>query len=57
MNGKYLTLAARIEEQASNLEKVTERAKMQLDKARVQQDDSHLDAAALNLHGFYTGAE
>lgn len=33
------------------------RAEQQLEKAKRQDDDSHLDGAALNLYGFYTGVE
>ena len=57
MNGRYLLLAKRIEQTIADLDGLVSRAQMQLEKARLQNDDSHLDGAALNLHGFYTGVE
>ena len=57
MNGRYLLLAARIEQTIADLDGLVSRAQMQLEKAKLQDDDSHLDGAALNLHGFYTGVE
>ena len=57
MNGLYLLLATRIDRTLVDLDGLVTRAELQLEKAKRQDDDSHLDGAALNLHGFYTGVE
>ena len=57
MNSRYLLLASRIDRTILDLDGLVGRAEMQLEKARIQDDDSHLDGAALNLHGYYTGVE
>jgi hypothetical protein len=53
----YAVLAGRIQESLSDLERVVNRAEELLDKAQQRNDDGYLDGVALNLHGFYAGAE
>lgn len=50
-------LAARIRRELSDLEKLVPRVATFMDKMRKTGDDAYLDAAALNLHGFYTAVE
>lgn len=56
-NSKLLTLAAQIEADLADLERVVSRAELLFDKAIRTDDDAYLDGLALNLHGFYAGAE
>lgn len=57
MNGKYLTLAGRIRQELSELNRVVERTANIWQEATRRNDDYHLDATALNLHGYYAGIE
>ncbi len=57
MNETYVALASRLEQMLIDLERVVNRIEMQIQKALKTNDDSYLDATALNLHGFYAGVE
>ncbi len=57
MNEAYNSLASRLEQTLVDLERVIARVEMQMKKALTTDDDAYLDAAALNLHGFYAGVE
>lgn len=57
MNEMHVALASRLEQVLVDLERIVSRAEMQMAKALQTNDDSYLDAVALNLHGFYTGVE
>ena len=57
MNGRYLTLAGRIRQEIAELERVAERTQRIWREATTRSDDFLLDAAALNLHGYYAGIE
>ena len=57
MKGEYVALAGRLQRQIADLEHVVDRAEHLVAKAQHRQDDDYLDGVALNLHGFYTGAE
>lgn len=57
MNGTYLTLAGRIRQELSDLERVVERTLAIWERGATAADNYYLDAAALNLHGFYAGLE
>ncbi len=57
MNGKYLTLAGRIRQELDELTRVAERVQRIWRQAQRTSDDAYVDAAALNLHGFYAGLE
>jgi len=50
-------LAARIRTELVDIEQVVVRTQHLLVKAQQQNDDDYLDGVALNLHGFYAGAE
>ena len=54
---KYTALAGRIEQTLLDLERVVVRLERQMKMAAQTGDDAYLDAAALNLHGFYAGIE
>lgn len=54
---KYVSLAARLEQTLIDLKRVMTRVESQMKKALSTDDDAYLDAAALNLHGFYAGIE
>ncbi len=56
-NSKLLALAAQIEADLADLERVVSRAELLFEKAIHTDDDAYLDGLALNLHGFYAGAE
>lgn len=56
-NDKLLVLSAKIKADLVDLERVVARAELILDKAVQTDDDAYLDGLALNLHGFYAGAE
>lgn len=59
MNADYLVLASRIRLEMEDLGRVVtraERASRTLNKV-VEDSDLYIDAAALNLHDFYTGLE
>lgn len=57
MNGKIMALVGRLAEDMDDLQRVVSRTEVQLVKAGTSNDDSYLDAVALNLHGFYSGVE
>ncbi|PSB16626.1 hypothetical protein C7B65_21110 [Phormidesmis priestleyi ULC007] len=50
-------LAARIRTELVDIEQVVTRTQHLLAKAQQQNDEDYLDGVALNLHGFYAGAE
>ncbi len=50
-------LIGRIQEELKDLELVVNRAERLMDKARKTGDDDYLGSVALDLHGFYSGAE
>jgi hypothetical protein len=56
-NDKLLILSAQIKADLVDLERVVARAELIFDKAVQTDDDAYLDGLALNLHGFYAGAE
>ena len=51
------TLIGRIARTLEDLETLVARVETFVDKARVSNDEANLHAAALDLHGYYTGAE
>ena len=51
------SLALRIHAELADSQRVVERAHRQWQKARQTSDTDYLEAAALNLHAFYTGIE
>ena len=59
MMERYLVVAARIRQELEELEKIVARAERASASAkkRPEDQDLYLDAAALNLHDFYTGLE
>ncbi len=58
MNEVYAELAMRIRSEASDLDRVIQRALAAWQKAqRAPDSDAYLDSVALNLHGFYSGLE
>lgn len=59
MNASYLVLVGRIRQDLNDLAHVINRAQRAGRVARTSQEDADLyvDAAALNLHDFYTGLE
>ena len=52
-----MTLAERIRQALTDLERVVSRAEQLRDKAIRTGDDGYWDGVALNLHGFYAGIE
>lgn len=56
-NGDYRAVAGRIKQELAALESVAARAGGAWAKATLSPDDYYVDAAALNLHGFYAGLE
>jgi lipopolysaccharide biosynthesis regulator YciM len=50
-------LAARIDAELSEIDKVVDRALQAWERAVQQNDDYYLDSVALNLHAFYSGLE
>src|SRR5450756_3046084 len=56
-NGDYRAVAARIAQELAALEAVAARVGGAWAAATLASDDYHVDAAALNLHGFYAGLE
>lgn len=56
-NGDYRTVAARIRQELTALEAVAERADGAWAEAALSAGGYNVDAAALNLHGFYAGLE
>jgi hypothetical protein len=57
VNAGYRIVAARIRSELSELQRVVERTVQVWQRARQAADDYLVDAAALNLHGFYVGLE
>ena len=57
MKSELMALAGRIRRIVSDLEQVVRRAESLMHKAKQTGDDGYLDGVALNLHGFYSGAE
>lgn len=58
MKESYLAVAGRIRREWDRIEAVVTRAQAIWEDANGQdKDDFHLDAVALNLHGFYAGLE
>jgi hypothetical protein len=57
MNGSYLTVAGRIRQELAELEQLTDRTRQIWEHGKTATNDFHVDAAALNLHGFYAGLE
>jgi len=52
-----VALAGRLHTELIEIERVVERAERLVRKAHEHGDDDYLDGVALNLHGFYAGAE
>jgi hypothetical protein len=50
-------LAGRLRTELDDLGSVAQRARLLASKARERSDPDYLDGVALNLHGFYAGAE
>ena len=57
MMSDLVALAGRLQTELAEIERVVERANRLHRKAREQGDNDYLDGVALNLHGFYAGAE
>lgn len=57
MNKKYLALISRIEEELSDLKRITKRIIEGWQQTKQTGDDLYLDSVALNLHSFYAGIE
>ena len=57
MTGETAVLAARIRSELTELAQVVDRAERLFSKFQSQNDEDYLDGVALNLHGFYSGAE
>lgn len=57
MSDEYIALISRLEQTLSDLNRVVSRTEKQMKQAITTNDDAYLDAAALNLHGFYAGVE
>jgi hypothetical protein len=57
VNGRFLILAGRIRQELLELDRVVQRTHRIWAEATHRQDDYHLDAVALNLHGYYAGLE
>ncbi len=57
MSNPRNALAARIRTELGDIEQVVARTQHLLEKAQQRDDDDYLDGVALNLHGFYAGAE
>jgi hypothetical protein len=57
LNGHYLVLAGRVRSELDEIAAVAGRAGAIWDAATGGVGDYHVDAVALNLHGFYAGVE
>lgn len=57
MNLRSVVFKARVEAELEDLDKVVQRTLSAWRYAKEQHNDLFLDAAALNLHGFYAGVE
>lgn len=53
----YAVLAARIQQETVDLERIIDRAETLWEKMERSGDDGYLDGVALNLHGFYAGVK
>ncbi|MBU2604029.1 MAG: hypothetical protein KKA32_18005 [Actinobacteria bacterium] len=53
----YRSVAARIRQELPHLERVAQRATRAWASASCDSEDLYVDAAALNIHGFYAGLE
>ena len=57
MRSELMALAGRMRRIVLDLEQVVRGAESLMQKAKQTGDDGYLDGVALNLHGFYSGAE
>ncbi|MCO6452923.1 MAG: hypothetical protein J5I90_19220 [Caldilineales bacterium] len=57
MNGEYLTVSAHIRRGLAELKIIVERTESIWQQSLRSSDDYYVDAAALNLHSYYAGAE
>lgn len=57
MTGEMAVVAARIRSELTELAQVVDRPERLFSKFQSQNDEDYLDGVALNLHGFYSGAE
>ena len=58
MTESYVTVAGRIRREVDRVETVVDRAQaIWMEAEPVEEQDYHVDAVALNLHGFYAGLE
>lgn len=57
MNGSYLAVVGRIRRELDALQAVVDRTRHIWEQHQQSAGDYHVDAAALNLHGFYAGLE
>ena len=57
MSAERITLAGRVRAEMLDIERVVARATRMFTKARERGDEDYFDGVALNLHGFYAGAE
>lgn len=57
MNGVYLAVSGRIRREVQELVWVADRTMRIWHQATSSPEDYHVDAVALNLHGFYAGVE
>ena len=57
MTERLTRLAERIRSELVDLDRLVERAREGLRRAKRADDDLYLDSVALNLHGFYAGLE
>ena len=55
--GDYRSVAARVRQELPELDRVARRACRAWASASRDPDDLYVDAAALNVHGFYAGLE
>ncbi len=57
MNQSLSDLTRRIRSELKDLNRAVERAGLAWKRFKTSSDDSYVDSAALNLHGFYSGLE
>ena len=57
MNGRYLALAGRIQQELRDLDMLVQRVSRMWAQALRSSDDAYVDATALNLHSYYAGIE
>jgi hypothetical protein len=53
----YRSVAARIRQELPELDRISRRASRAWASASADPEDLYVDAAALNIHGFYAGLE